>query len=189
MVDKYLSHFKSVQNKAYKLLFFYFKGVRILFEIGNSLKVARESSGVSMEEASKDINIKAVILENIENGNIGCFKDIFELRGYLTSYAKYLGLDYEKIIDEFNEYMFEYTSKIPLKEIEKQVMEQNKEKTEEKIVSPYSKPTKKYPTKLNITIYIVTILLVILIMAWSVYQIASSRLSVSEDRAVEGSVL
>ena len=91
MVDKYLSHFKSVQNKAYKLLFFYFKGVRILFEIGNSLKVARESSGVSMEEASKDINIKAVILENIENGNIGCFKDIFELRDYLTTYAKYLG--------------------------------------------------------------------------------------------------
>lgn len=160
-----------------------------MFEIGNSLKVARESSGVSIEEASKDINIKAVILENIENGNIGCFKDIFELRDYLTTYAKYLGLDYDKIIDEFNEYMFEYTSKIPLKEIEKQVMEQNKEKPEEKIASPYSKPAKKYPTKLNLTIYIVTILLVILIMIWSVFQITASRLTEKETTIVERSVL
>ena len=160
-----------------------------MFEIGNSLKVARESSGVSIEEASKDINIKAVILENIENGNIGCFKDIFELRDYLTTYAKYLGLDYDKIIDEFNEYMFEYTSKIPLKEIEKQVMEQNKEKPEEKIASPYSKPTKKYPAKLNLTIYIVTILLVILIMIWSVFQITASRLTEKETTIVARSVL
>ena len=68
-------------------------------------------------------------------------------------------------------------------------MEQNKEKPEEKIVSPYSKPTKKYPTKLNLTIYIVTILLVILIMIWSVFQITASRLSTKEENIVEGSVL
>ena len=146
-------------------------------EIGEALKYARESSGVSLNEASKDLDIKPEILENIEDGRTGAFKDIYELKDYIASYAKYLGLDEKQLIDEFNEYMFEYTSKIPLKEIEKQVMEQNKEKLEEKIVSPYSTPTKKYPTKLNITIYIVTILLVILIMAWSVYQIASSRLS------------
>ena len=176
MVDKYLSHFKSVQNKAYKLLFFFFKGVRILFEIGNSLKVARESSGVSMEEASKDINIKAVILENIENGNIGCFKDIFELRGYLTTYAKYLGLDYEKIIDEFNEYMFEYTSKIPIKEIEKTIeLKIKEEKKDEKVVSPYTREKKKYNNWVYVVIYVVIFLMIIVAIFWSVKQVTINK--------------
>ena len=82
-----------------------------MFAIGNSLKEAREKTGVSLEEASADIQIKSVIVENIEEGNIGSFKDIFELKDYLYTYAKYLGLDENKILDEFNEYMFEYTSK------------------------------------------------------------------------------
>ena len=86
-------------------------------EIGSTLKTTRESSGVSIEEASKDIDIKVEILQNIENGNIGCFKDIFILKDYIKIYAKYLGLDSDKMIDEFNDYMFEYTSKIPVQEI------------------------------------------------------------------------
>ena len=88
-----------------------------MFAIGKTFAEAREKIGVSLEEASADIQIKSVILENIEEGNIGSFKDIFELKEYLSTYAKYLGLDEKKILDEFNEYMFEYTSKIPLKDI------------------------------------------------------------------------
>ena len=62
-------------------------------EIGETIKEARESSGVSLEEASKDLDIKTEILENIEDGRTGAFKDIFELKEYIKSYAKYLGLD------------------------------------------------------------------------------------------------
>ena len=54
-------------------------------EIGQNLKEARESSGVSLEEASKDLDIKPLILENIEEGNIGCFKDIFVLKDYIKN--------------------------------------------------------------------------------------------------------
>lgn len=90
-------------------------------EIGEELQYARESSGVSLNEASKDLGIKVEILENIEDGRTGAFKDIFELKEYISSYAKYLGLDEQELIDEFNEYMFEYTSKIPIKEIEKTI--------------------------------------------------------------------
>ena len=75
---------------------------------------------------------------------IGAFKDIFELKDYLTNYSKYLGLDENKIINEFNEYLFEYTSKIPVKEIEKAVREQVKEEKDViKIVSPYTKEVNK----------------------------------------------
>ena len=41
------------------------------------LRGAREENGVSLEEASEDLKIKPAILYNIEEGNMGCFKDIF----------------------------------------------------------------------------------------------------------------
>ena len=124
-------------------------------EIGEELQYARESSGVSLNEASKDLNIKVEILENIEDGRTGAFKDIFELKEYISSYAKYLGLNEEELIDEFNEYMFEYTSKIPIKEIEKTIELKIKEekKEDDEIASPYTKKTKKYNKWVYITIY------------------------------------
>ncbi len=147
----------------------------ILLEIGELLKSERENSGVLIDEAANDLQIKSVVLENIESGNIGCFKDIAELKDYLINYAKYLGLNSQEILDRVNEYMFEYTSKIPMKEIERQVTQLNKEKETEKIVSPYTKPGKKYKKSTYYLIYGVSIMIVILIIIWSVLQILSSR--------------
>ena len=75
-------------------------------EIAELLKETREESGIDLEEVSKDLDISEIILKNIEEGKIGSFKDIFVLKEYISDYAKYLGLDSEKIIDEFNEYLF-----------------------------------------------------------------------------------
>ncbi len=144
-------------------------------EIGDLLKSTREDSGISILEASKDLEIKDIILENIESGKIGAFKDIFELKEYLSDYAKYLGLDENKIINNFNEYLFEYTSKIPVKEIEKAVKEQVKEEKEiTKVVSPYTKESKK-SQKYFILIYLVIFILVILTIIWSVKQITVDK--------------
>ena len=143
-----------------------------MFSVGKTLKEARNANGVSIEEASKDLNIKDVILQNIESGNIGGFKDIFELKKWISMYAKYLGLNEEHIIDSFNEYLFEYTSKIPVKEIEKKMMEQSKEKNEDKVFSPYTKPTVKDTKKNYLFIYLLLIVLVILIIIWSAKQVA-----------------
>ena len=122
-------------------------------EIGEELQYARESSGVSLNEASKDLGIKVEILENIEDGRTGAFKDIFELKEYISNYAKYLGLNEEELIDEFNEYMFEYTSKIPIKEIEKTIELKIKEekKEDEEIASPYTKKAKQVTINRNVT--------------------------------------
>lgn len=142
-------------------------------EIGEELQYARESSGVSLNEASKDLNIKVEILENIEDGRTGAFKDIFELKEYISSYAKYLGLNEEELIDEFNEYMFEYTSKIPIKEIEKTI--ELKIKEDDEIASPYTKKTKKYNKWVYITIYALIFLLVLFTIVWSVKQVTINR--------------
>ena len=70
--------------------------------------------------------------------------------------------------------MFEYTSKIPVEEIEKEVERQKKEeeeRKEEKIVSPYT-VQKNNISKLRVLVYIVGILIVIFLVVWSVKQIA-----------------
>ncbi len=145
-------------------------------EIGEALKYARESSGVSLNEASKDLDIKPEILENIEDGRTGAFKDIYELKDYIASYAKYLGLDEKQLIDEFNEYMFEYTSKIPIKEIEKTIeLKIKEEKKDEKVVSPYTKEKKKYNNWVYVVVYIVIFLMIIVAIFWSVKQVTINR--------------
>lgn len=144
-------------------------------EIGELFRVTREEAGVSLSEASKDLDIKEVILENIEDGNIGCFKDIFVLKDYIHSYAKYLGLDSDKIIDEFNEYMLEYTSKIPVKEIERQIQELEAKQEKKEIVSPYTVNPKKKNKNLYILLYSIVIVLVMIVVFWSVKQITVNR--------------
>lgn len=143
-------------------------------ELGNLLKEKRESKGVKLSEVSNDLEIKEVILENIEEGNIGAFKDIFVLKENIRSYAKYLGLETEALIDDFNEYLFEYTSKIPLKEIEKEIASKNNKnpKEEFKMNSPYTKPMKKYPQKYYMVLYIIIALIICIIFCWSMKQIA-----------------
>ena len=102
-------------------------------EIGEKLRENRKKNGVSLEEASNDLNINVLELENLENGNYKAFKDVYELKNNIKVYAKYLGLNDLELLDEFNDYLFEKTSKISLLDI-KRVKEEEKKK----ISSPYT---------------------------------------------------
>ena len=133
-------------------------------EIGEKLKQTREEKGVTVEEAAEDLNLRVSQIENIEEGNLKVFKDVFYLKCFIRDYAKYLGLDEVKIIDEFNEYFFEETSKIPIKEIEKASKEKQKEKEQEKgAVSPYTIGEKKKSKVIPIIVGLIIALLVFLI--------------------------
>lgn len=143
-----------------------------MIEAGLSLKSAREKSGVSIEEASQDLNIPVLFLEQIESGAVGAFEDIYELKNMMLEYAKYLGLNTDDIILKFNEYMFDYTSKIPMDEIEKAMKKKEKEKTpEEEIFSPYTRIEEKEKSLPYIISAIVIIVLVVLVLIWSIKQI------------------
>ena len=86
------------------------------------------------------------------------FKDIFLLKCMITDYAKYLGLNPEKVIDEFNGFLFEHTSKISLEDIK---MAQKKMEEEEKgATSPY---TKEYKKKVGPWPFIIAIVLIVFI--------------------------
>lgn len=145
-------------------------------EIAELLRTTREESGIEIEEVSKDLDINEVFLKNIEEGKIGSFKDIFTLKNYISEYAKYLGLEETKVIDEFNEYLFEYTSRIPVKEIEKTIELNTKETDDtEKIVSPYTNSSPQSKKSMYIIIYILVFILVVLTIFWSVNQITVDK--------------
>lgn len=132
-------------------------------ELGEYLKETRESNGVGLEEASSDIDILKDDLENIEEGNIRAFKDVLSLKSKIRTYAKYLGLDPEKVADEFNDFMFEHTSKISLSDI----LEAEKKANEVKPVqvrSPYTKIRKKKVNIKGIGILVGAFLIVIILM-------------------------
>lgn len=150
--------------------------------LGRLLKEQRESKGVSIEEASNDLSIKDVILENIEEGNLGAFKDIYALKDNMKAYAKYLGLNPDSIIDEFNSYLFEYTSKIPLKKIEKEMEKENEKNEKESVeaVSPYTKPARKHSKKYLVLIYALAFFFVLMILIWSVSQITVKTKTTSD---------
>ena len=137
-------------------------------ELGEYLKKAREDNGVEIEEAAEDIKVSEQVLNNVESGNTRAFRDILELKEIVRSYSKYLGLDSEKVIDEFNDFMFEHTSKISLADILEAEKKSN-EKNKKSISSPYTKPYRpqinvKYLKLFGIIIIVLLFLIMMLIV-------------------------
>lgn len=146
--------------------------------IGQVLKNTRESSGLDLEEVSNDLNIPVLIINQIEEGNIGAFKDIFELKNYLTEYSKYLGLNSTEVLDEFNEYMFEKTSKLPIEKIEEAIKNDIKEEMlSTRVASPYTRLAPLRSNKSFVISIIIIILLVVLAIIWSIKQITVGNMT------------
>lgn len=158
-----------------------------MIEVGESLKNARETSGISLDEVSKDLDIPEVLLEQIEDGNTGAFKDIFELKDYIMKYAKYIGLDTTEIEDAFNTYMFEKTNKIPMDKIEEAVKENIiEEEKDNRVASPYTKAIPKIKTTPYIIALVIAIIIMIVALFWSINEIANKNTTgfINLDRSV-----
>lgn len=131
-------------------------------EIGESLQEARENIGLSIEEVANDLKLRPSQVENIESGNADAFKDIFYLKSLIKEYAKYLGMNYEDMVDEFNEYLFDKTSRISLDDIKKAKKKASKkEKKETRIASPYTIDRKKLSLTRKLIMILVALILVI----------------------------
>lgn len=138
--------------------------------IGEKLKASREEKGLSLEEVSEDLKIDIKDLENIEIGNRKYFDDVYSLKNYIHEYAKYLGLDPETLVEEFNEFMFEYTSKIPVDVIERISKQKEKEEMSKGALSPYTIINRKSSKKI---IVIVLIIISILISIFTVFYVTN----------------
>ncbi len=134
-------------------------------EIGLKLKLKREENGVSLEEAASDLKIRVSQLESIEEGKKDDFKDVFSLKYFIRDYAKYLGLDGEEMLDDFNEYLFEQTSRISLEDIEAARREKEEREKNMKILSPYTM-TAKDKKKIYILIGVIIFLILVGIIGY-----------------------
>jgi cytoskeletal protein RodZ len=136
-------------------------------ELGEYLKRTRISNGVSLTEACEDLDLSTSHLENIESGNVRAFKDVYELRESIKLYAKYLGLDPDKVVDEFNGFLFQHTSKISLDDIKAAQKKKEEEDEKNRVKSPY---TIEYKEKVNYWpfVYIAIGLLVLIIVLYVV---------------------
>ena len=140
-----------------------------MIEVGDTLRSSREVSGVTLEEVSTDLDIPVILLEQIEDGNMGAFKDVFELIEYIKKYAKYIGLDPNEIMDIFNTYMFERTSKIPMDKIEEAVRENAlEEEKDDRIASPYTKAIPKIKTTPYIIALVIASIIMVVALVWSI---------------------
>lgn len=137
--------------------------------IGTKLKDKREENGLSIEEVAEDLKLRPSQISSIEEGKSEDFKDVFYLKYFIRDYAKYLGLDSEKILDEFNEYLFDMTSKIPVDLIEKAKKEK---KSDVEVTSPYTKEDNKknYVLKLFICLGIVIVIIIVGYVIMSVHK-------------------
>ena len=90
-------------------------------ELGDYLRRTRISKGVSITEAC------------------------YELKDSVRAYAKYLGLNPDKVTDEFNDFLFQHTTKISLDDIV--AAQKKKEENDKKVKSPY---TREYKEKANL---------------------------------------
>ena len=127
--------------------------------IGIKLKTKREENGLSVDEVAEDLKMRPSQITSIEEGKIEDFKDVFYLKYFIRDYAKYLGLDGEKMLDEFNEYLFDMTSKIPVDLIN----EAKKEKEETKISSPYTSKEKRKLKIPKLTIVIAAFVVILIV--------------------------
>lgn len=132
-------------------------------EIGEEFKEKREEIGITIEEVSNDLCKDVILVENLESGNHKVFKDILELKEMVRIYAKYLGLDEEKILGELDDFLFEKTSKISIDDIKERLkQEQVKKKDEKKIRTPYTIEMENKKNKTLIMILIIALILLVI---------------------------
>jgi cytoskeletal protein RodZ len=135
-------------------------------EIGLKLKTKREENGLSVLEVADDLKVTASDISDLEEGLRDNFKDIDKLKTLIGEYAKYLGFDREEMIDKFNEYLFEQTSRISLEDIQK-AKELKEKKEKNKISSPYT-IEKKEKNKVIIGIVVAVILIFVFFISYFV---------------------
>lgn len=154
-------------------------------ELGEYFREVRESNGVSLEEASSDLDIDSFLLESIEEGNVRAFKDVLGIKEKVRSYAKYLGINPDEVTDEFNDFLFEHTSKISLSDILEAQNAKDK-KDGKKVSSPYTiiKPKKVNYRAIRVIGLIICISIVLIIFI--IYSLTPKREKIINELMIEG---
>jgi cytoskeleton protein RodZ len=70
--------------------------------LGDRFRSAREARGLSLSDVSEQIRIRSIYLAAIEDENWSAVGAPVYIRGFLRTYARFLGLDPEDVVAAFN---------------------------------------------------------------------------------------
>src|SRR5919198_5985270 len=73
-----------------------------MFEIGNSLRDARERQGLDYAQIELATKIRAKFLRALEEEEFDLLQAETYVKGFLRTYANFLGLDGQLYVDEYN---------------------------------------------------------------------------------------
>lgn len=72
-----------------------------MFEIGNTLREARVRRKLTLQQAEEDTKIRVKYLQAMENEDFDIMPGDAYVKGFLQTYARYLGLEPAIILDEY----------------------------------------------------------------------------------------
>jgi cytoskeletal protein RodZ len=70
-------------------------------ELGNTLSRTRRARGITLEDAERDTHVSRRYLQALENEEFTAFPAPVYARGFLRTYARYLGLNPEELVRVF----------------------------------------------------------------------------------------
>ncbi|HEX5273643.1 MAG TPA: RodZ domain-containing protein [Candidatus Rubrimentiphilum sp.] len=85
--------------------------------LGERFRAAREERGLTLSEVGEQLRIRSVYLSAIEEENWKAIGAPVYIRGFLRTYARFLGLDPEEAVGEFNTASGAVPSSVPAVEI------------------------------------------------------------------------
>lgn len=124
-----------------------------LSELGNRLKQAREERSISLDDLQAMTKIQKRYLIGIEEGNYSMMPGNFYVRAFIKQYAEAVGLDPDRIFDEFK-------NEIPVVHTEES-QELSRVKTHKELPKSASKALEILPR-----ILIIVLLLLVAVVIW-----------------------
>jgi len=82
--------------------------------LGEQFRAAREARGVTLSEAAERIHIRSIYLQAIEEEDWPSIGAAVYVRGFLRTYARFLGLDPEGSVAQFNDLTGIHPSHVPV---------------------------------------------------------------------------
>lgn len=73
-----------------------------MFELGNNLREARQRRRIDLVAAEQDTKIRSKYLAALETEDFDVLPGPVFVRGFLRTYSRYLGLDAQLFVDEYN---------------------------------------------------------------------------------------
>lgn len=85
----------------------------MLRELGQELRAAREQRGVSIADVQAETKIRSRYLEAIEQGRFDILPGDVYTKGFLKSYAEFLGLDGHAMVERYKQWQAEKEGAVP----------------------------------------------------------------------------